>query len=364
MTILKDWYRRNRNAQQGKVVDLTGLSRKDNRVASAETKRSVSTQVVTERISPVDANTNPVEGTVRWSPVKSLWYFFHLAGAGVTVAIYPDIVALLVCGVLTILTLCCGHTVGLHRLFIHRNFSTPVILEKFLVYLGTLVGMGGPFSMIYLHDIRDWAQRHRECHPFFIHRGWIGLDWWWNLHCRIALEHPPVLKIEERKAKDSFYRMLQKTWMAQQVPLAVLLYLAGGTGFVLWGICVRIVLSLTGHWMIGYFAHNAGTRDWHLRGHAVQGYNLPGLGLLTMGESWHNNHHAYPDSARLGMNRGQMDPGWWFVRILERMGLARNIRTPENLPPRPEREPIGKKTGCKARTRTSNPGRWKPLEQG
>jgi stearoyl-CoA desaturase (delta-9 desaturase) len=120
----------------------------------------------------------------------------------------------------------------------------------------------------------------------------------------------------------------------------MLLYSLGGWSWVVWGISVRIVTSLTGHWLIGHLAHNIGERDWHLEGHAVQGFNLPHLGLLTMGECWHNNHHAYPNSARLGLHRGQADPGWWFIALLHRLGLARQVRLPENLPPRPERIPL------------------------
>ena len=192
--------------------------------------------------------------------------------------------------------------------------------------------------MIRLHDIRDWSQRHDACHPFFIHKAGIVRDWFWNLHCGIRLAFPPRLVIEENVANDRFYRFLQRTWMAQQLPLAILLFFAGGWTWVAWGISVRIFLSLTGHWLIGHFAHNCGNRDWHLHNHAVQGYNLMHLGLLTMGESWHNNHHAYPESARLGFTGAQADPGWMFIRCLILVGLAREVKTPENLPFRKERE--------------------------
>ena len=63
--------------------------------------------------------------------------------------------------------------------------------------------------------------------------------------------------------------------------------------------------SVTGHWLIGYYAHKLGRRSWHIEGAGVQGYNVPYFGLLTMGEAWHNNHHAFPASARLGLNPGQ-----------------------------------------------------------
>ncbi|MFX6040262.1 hypothetical protein ABTE96_20050, partial [Acinetobacter baumannii] len=51
--------------------------------------------------------------------------------------------------------------------------------------------------------------------------------------------------------------------------------------------------------------------------------------------NWHNNHHAYPGSAKLGLLPGQVDPGWWLIRTLEMTGLAWNVRTPDNLPERP-----------------------------
>jgi len=89
--------------------------------------------------------------------------------------------------------------------------------------------------------------------------------------------------------------------MLQQVPWALLSYLIGGWSFLVWGISVRVTVSLIAHSLVGYFAHNHGCRDWFLEGHAVQGFNIPGIGLLTMGEGWHNNHHAFPGSARLGL---------------------------------------------------------------
>ncbi|WP_409327461.1 hypothetical protein [Variovorax atrisoli] len=91
-----------------------------------------------------------------------------------------------------------------------------------------------------------------------------------------------------------------------------------------------------GHWLIGWFAHNHGEMNYEVRGAAVQGRNIPWTSLLTMGESWHNNHHAYPGSARLGLAPGEWDPGWWMLRLFERCGLAWELRQPESLPPRPE----------------------------
>ena len=55
-----------------------------------------------------------------------------------------------------------------------------------------------------------------------------------------------------------------------------------------------------------------------------------------MGEAWHNNHHAFPESARLGLERGQNDAGWWMLCVLRKLGLVWNIQLPEDLPVRPE----------------------------
>ena len=95
-------------------------------------------------------------------------------------------------------------------------------------------------------------------------------------------------------------------------------------------------MSIIGHWLIGYFAHNDGHRDWHVDGAAVQGHNIPWTALLTMGENWHNNHHAFPGSAKLGLEPGQMDPGWWALIGLKKLGLVSNLVTPDRLAPRPE----------------------------
>jgi stearoyl-CoA desaturase (delta-9 desaturase) len=53
-----------------------------------------------------------------------------------------------------------------------------------------------------------------------------------------------------------------------------------------------------------------------------------------MGESWHNNHHAFPGSAKLGIEAGQWDPGWWVLLALQRIGLVSQLETHETLPAR------------------------------
>lgn len=97
---------------------------------------------------------------------------------------------------------------------------------------------------------------------------------------------------------------------------------------------MRVSVSLTGHWLVGHFAHRAGHQGWRVDDVAVQGYNLPHFGLVTFGESFHGNHHAFPESARLGIEPGQLDLGWYFIRLLAGIGLASAIKLPHMIVPR------------------------------
>lgn len=289
--------------------------------------------IPTDRVTPLPETS--LEGRIHWDAAKSLWWFTHATLATLAVTLFPSWDAAAVMVALTGVTICAGHSVGMHRLLIHRSFEAPRWLERLLVWLGTLVGMAGPFGMIRAHDMRDWHQRQTHCPPHPSHGAGFWRDAWWQMHCRFALDHPPRFQIEAPTAKDSFFRFIEATWMAQQLPLALLLWAIGGWPWVLWGISVRIILSLTGHWAVGHFAHRSGHQGWRVAGLPVQGYNLPGLGLLTFGENWHGNHHAFPHSARLGVEDGQLDPGFWLIRTFEFLGLVRAIRLPQSEPPRP-----------------------------
>ena len=230
--------------------------------------------------------------------------------------------------VMTYWTLLIGHSVGMHRMLIHRAFQCSKPLEQFLIYVGTIVGVAGPIGIIKIHDMRDWAQRQTRCHNFFSHSRGLLRDLSWQLFYRFQFKHPPILTVEPAISTDPLYRFLEATWRWQQVPLALILFLIGGWPWVVWGVAVRVVVSTAGHWTITYFCHNPGAGRWTVKGAYVQASDLPGLGLLTYGECWHNNHHAFPESARIGLEPGQTDPGWVVIRGLERAGLVWNVGRP------------------------------------
>ncbi|TDR23261.1 acyl-CoA desaturase [Marinicella litoralis] len=281
-------------------------------------------------------NSSAFKGTVKWSPVKSIWVSFFYLTAIIGGYMTFNFAALLVFIFFTAITLCFGHSLGMHRRLIHQSYECPRLLEYLFVHLGVLVGLAGPKGMLQTHDTRDWAQRQRECHGYFGHQQSLAKDWYWQLHCDFVFDSPPTFDPPKAIAKDKVYDWMEKTWMWQQIPWAFLLFYFGGISWVIWGINVRVAVSVTGHWLIGYYAHNKGRQHWHVEGAAVQGHNIKFASLMTMGESHHNNHHAYPNSAKFSLYPGEWDPGWWVLLVLEKVGLAANFKTPENLPERKE----------------------------
>ena len=280
-----------------------------------------------------DDAADAAKGRVRWDPVHSLWNGGMLAVALVVGPLTFSLPALGVFVVLTGASVLLGHSVGYHRLLIHGSFSTTRLIERFLVWCGAFAGMSGPLWIVRTHDLRDWAQRQESCHPYLSHGKRMLHDAWWQIHCTLDLDYPPRFNLA-RLESQVFYLWLERFWMAQQVPVALVLYVMGGWGFVVWGVCARVAITVHGHWFVGYLAHNRGPQSWLVPESGVQAYDVPWAALPTMGEAWHNNHHAYPGSAKMGLKSGQIDPGYAFIVMLERTGLAWNVCLPQDMPGR------------------------------
>lgn len=280
-----------------------------------------------------DHGADALAGSVRWDPVHSVWNGGMLAIALIAGPATFSIPAFATFIVLTGLAVLLGHSIGFHRLLIHRSFSTSFLVERFLVWCGTIAGMSGPLWIVRTHDQRDWAQRQEHCHSYLRHGETMLKDAWWQLHCRLELENLPRFDLSAIK-RHRFYRFLERSWMAQQLPLAFILFAIGGWAFIVWGICARVAITVHGHWFVGYLAHNRGPQSWLVTDAGVQAFDVPWAAIPTMGEAWHNNHHAYPGSARIGLYAGQSDWGYAVIRGLERIGLAWNVCLPEAMPER------------------------------
>jgi len=106
--------------------------------------------------------------------------------------------------------------------------------------------------------------------------------------------------------------------MLQQLPLALLLYTLGGMPWLVWGVCVRVATGVSMHWFVGYICHSHGPQSWHVNNGAIQAHNVPWAAIPSMGESWHNNHHAFPASARHGLYPGQLDLDFYAQTVQNR----------------------------------------------
>ncbi|GGX73764.1 acyl-CoA desaturase [Massilia dura] len=302
-------------------------------------------------------------GEVRYAWRKSLWFAAMTAGAVIGGAATFSGPAVLLFAGATGFVLLFGHSLGSHRKLIHNSFQCPRWLEYALVYTGVQVGLAGPLGLLRQHDLRDYAQRLPDCHSYLRHGEPFWRDFWWQVHCDVHLATEHDLRLEARVANNGFYRFLERTWMLQQLPSALALYLWGGWAFVWWGGCARVTTGILGHWLIGYFAHKHGDMSYVVRRAAVQGRNVRFTSLLTMGECWHNNHHAFPGSARLGLHDGEWDPGWWVLQGLRRVGLASDFILPPDLPVRQQllaRRASAEVPAPASRWYLSGPAKWLP----
>src|SRR5208282_1979795 len=100
------------------------------------------------------------------------------------------------------------------------------------------------------------------------------------------------------------------------------LFVVGGLPFLLWGIFLRTVVGLHATWLVNSATHIWGSRRFETRDLSTNSW---WVALLTFGEGWHNNHHAYPVSARHGLTWYEIDFNWYGIWILKQLGLATNI---------------------------------------
>lgn len=216
-----------------------------------------------------------------------------------------------------------GITLGWHRLVAHRSFQVPKWLEYFLVFCGTLSMQGGPIWWVGLHRhhhlYSDQPNDHHDSRKGF---WWSHIEWMF----REVPAEAEIPRFTKDIAGDPVYQFLDKYFLPIQVVLAVVLYLWGGWPFVVWGIFVRLVTVYHTTWLVNSAAHAFGYRTFETPDHST---NCWWVALLTFGEGWHNNHHAYPYSARHGLQWWELDPTWLTIRLLQLLGLASKVRLVE-----------------------------------
>jgi stearoyl-CoA desaturase (delta-9 desaturase) len=259
-----------------------------------------------------------------FAPIKAA--FLVAAHLGVVAAFWQTTwVAVGVCLLLHALGGGLGICVGYHRLLTHRSFKCPTVVEYTLAFLGSLTMEGGPI---------DWVANHRQHHQYSDaagdpHSAREGFFWSHVLWMMWTPKQAAWNQVTERYTPDllrvPFYRFLGRTYLEWSALLAVVLYLMGGWPFVVWGMCVRLVITYHSTWFVNSASHTFGYRTFD---NSDLSTNCWWVALMTYGEGWHNNHHAFPTSARHGFRPWEIDLSYGFIRLLKSVGLAWDLRTP------------------------------------
>jgi sn-1 stearoyl-lipid 9-desaturase len=213
-----------------------------------------------------------------------------------------------------------GITLGFHRLVSHRSFDTPKWLEYFLVFCGTLSCQGGPIAWVGIHRMHH-KYSDTEPDPHDSNRGF-----WWSHMGWMLFKIPADNEIHRYTkdiADDSIYQFYEKSFIPIQIVLGLFLYCLGGWSFVIWGIFVRLIVVFHCTWFVNSATHKFGYSSHESNDLSK---NCWWVALLTFGEGWHNNHHAYQYSARHGLQWWEIDLTWMTIQLLQFLGLAKNIK--------------------------------------
>ncbi|MEO9096557.1 MAG: fatty acid desaturase [Candidatus Baltobacteraceae bacterium] len=218
-----------------------------------------------------------------------------------------------------------GITLGYHRMITHRSLRLPRPLEYAVALCGALALQGGPIEWVSTHR-KHHAHSDHEGDPHDVHRGlgWAHIQWLYrNNFARLSKEDRA--RWAPDLVKDPFYRALDWGVLPLQIALGLVLLAIGGWSWVVWGIFARLVFTYHCTWLVNSAAHATGYRTYRTGDRST---NCWWVALLSFGEGWHNNHHAFPFSARHGLRWFEFDMTWWTIRGLRAIRLARNVRLP------------------------------------
>ena len=218
-----------------------------------------------------------------------------------------------------------GIGIGYHRLLTHRSFQSSKWLEYLLAILGSLALQKGVISWVTTHRIHHaFTEQKDDPHSpaesfLWSHTGWMLFGIGQDYSSEVCQKYSPDL------LQDKFYVHFEKINVVPSIIVAILLYWFGGWGMMAWGIGVRTVISWHITWGINSFAHKFGSQRFVTNENSR---NNVILGILAFGEGWHNNHHAFPTSARHGLAWYELDLSYLQIKLFEKLCLVKNVRVP------------------------------------
>lgn len=227
-----------------------------------------------------------------------------------------------------------GITLGYHRLLSHRALKVPKWFEYFIVSGGYLALEGSPIF---------WVATHRLHHRYSDHKGdphspldglWHAfVSWMWKPTVTISAEQSRLLVPD--LYRDHLYTFLHcrhSGWdgalcLVATIALRVSLFFLFGPIVVVANVLAAMV-AFTGPLLVNSLGH--------VKAYGYQSYECGDnsrnnwlVASLSLGEGWHNNHHAFPQSARHGLKSIEIDPTWICIQLLKLVGIASNIRLPK-----------------------------------
>ncbi len=232
-----------------------------------------------------------------------------------------------------------GITVGFHRLFTHRSFETNRVVQFILAALGSMAVEGSLLQWVAVHRRHhQYSDAPGDPHSPHLHGWGIGglLRGLWHAHVGWVFrpDAPDLARYVTDLRQSRTLRAasaLFPVWVGVGllIPTVLGAVLTGTwTGAILgllWGGLARICLVHHVTWSINSICHLWGQRTFRTDD---QSRNNLLLGVLGLGEGWHNNHHAFPTSARYGLRWWQTDAGYLVIRALALVGLARQVKGP------------------------------------
>jgi fatty-acid desaturase len=265
---------------------------------------------------------------VNWLTLGVIIAFHIGALAALFFFSWQRLVAMLVLHVIAINV---GIGMTYHRLLTHRGYQVPKWLEYVMATCATLALEGGPIFWVATHRVHhQMSDQEGDPHSpreggWWAHTGWIL--WGSTLHMQTEVlgRYTPDL------TKDRYMVWLSKYHWIPLVASGVLLFglgwLTGGpvnaVGMLLWGAFMRVTLGLHSTWFVNSATHMWGSRRFETRDDSRNNW---WVALISGGEGWHNNHHAHPVSAKHGQTWYEVDPNYYGIWLLSKLGLAKKIK--------------------------------------
>ena len=231
--------------------------------------------------------------------------------------------ALIAFAVVWVLAQNVGIGMGYHRLLTHRGYATPKWLEYCITTFGTLALQGGPIYWVSVHRMHHrYTDKEGDPHSprdgkWWSHMGWI-------LNGSLRNQTKELKRYTPDLARDSYYVWLSKYHWIPLTVVGITLFAFGGWSWLLWGAVLPATIGFHVTWMVNSVTHLWGTRRFSTNDDSRNNF---WVALVTGGEGWHNNHHAFPVSARHGLAWYEIDVNYYGILLLQKLGLASHVKT-------------------------------------